>query len=97
MVVSHSPIIAKVVGVSSYNMKRFIFEGEREILSRIVDDIKPQEFTVEVDDVYNIDIMMSSGLGRLHPADIRTTGWCSAYSMQITKVFSTSVPPKFAE
>ena len=43
-------------------------------LNRFTDDVKPPEFEVALDDVYNINVSITTGVGRLHDADTRTTG-----------------------
>jgi hypothetical protein len=44
-------------------------------LNRFADDVKPADFEIAADDVYNVDIMVTTGAGRLQEAEIRTTGW----------------------
>lgn len=61
--------------VDSYcsNMKRFITDGEKQFLNKHSDDVNPPEFDIEINDVYNIDILMSTGTGKSRELDARTT------------------------
>ena len=43
-------------------------------LNRFADEVKPAEFEVALDDVYNIDVSIGTGAGRMQEAPIRTTG-----------------------
>lgn len=47
---------------------------DQSFLNRFADEVKPGEFEIAADDVYNIEILVSTGAGKLHDADVRTTG-----------------------
>lgn len=54
-------------------MKRYVIDGEKVILSKETKDQKVEEYTFEVNEVYEIDIVMSTGEGKPQQGDTRTT------------------------
>jgi len=62
-----------VQGVLSHQMKRFVIDGEKVILNRSDIDQKVDEFEFAPNEVYAIDIVVSSGAGKPNEVDERTT------------------------
>jgi len=62
-----------VEGVLSHQMKRFVIDGPRAILSKITTDQNVQEITFEEDDVFQIDIVYSTGEGKTRAELLRPT------------------------
>jgi len=61
-----------VQGVLSHQMKRFVIDGEKVILNRADVDQKVEEFEFAPNEVYAIDIVISSGAGKPNEVDERT-------------------------
>lgn len=55
------------------SMRRFVLEGDKIVLNGTTED-QPPSFTVEEDDVYNVDIQLSTGSGHVRERDTRPTG-----------------------
>jgi methionine aminopeptidase len=62
-----------VEGVVSHQIGRFVLEGEKVIPGRVNPEQRNAEITFEENEVYSIDIMMSTGDGKLRERDTRTT------------------------
>jgi len=62
-----------VEGVLSHQMKRFVIDGNQVIISKATTENKVEEFDFEVDQVYAIDIVMSTGEGKTKESEARTT------------------------
>jgi len=62
-----------VQGVLSHQMKRFVIDGEKVILNRSDVDQKVDEFEFAPNEVFAIDIVMSTGAGKPNEVDERTT------------------------
>lgn len=62
-----------VQGVLSHELSRYIIDGEKVILSREEVDQKVEEIEFEPNEVYAIDIVMSTGEGKPKAVDERTT------------------------
>jgi len=60
-------------GVLSHQMKKHVIDGNRAILSVETDEQKVDEFEFELNEVYCIDVVMSTGEGRSKETDIRST------------------------
>ena len=59
-----------VEGVLSHQMKRFVIDGNKVVISKIVPGEQTvEDETFEVNDVLGIDIFMSSGEGKLREVD----------------------------
>lgn len=63
-----------VEGSFSCNMRRFILEGEKVVLNLTNKEEPPMPFEVQLDDVFNVDIMISTAEGRLHEEGEKTSG-----------------------
>jgi len=62
-----------VQGVLSHEMKRFVIDGEKVILNRSDIDQKVDEFEFAPNEVFAIDVVISSGNGKPNEIDERTT------------------------
>jgi methionine aminopeptidase len=63
-----------VEGVLSHEMKRYVIDGRRVILSKPTVDQRVEECEFEVNSVFAIDVVMStSETGKVKPGDARTT------------------------
>lgn len=60
-------------GVLSHRMKRFVIDGNKVILLREDTDQKVEDFSFELNEVYSIDIAMSTGEGKPKEMESRTT------------------------
>eukprot|EP01118_Nematostelium_gracile_P005252 TRINITY_DN1647_c0_g1_i1.p1 TRINITY_DN1647_c0_g1~~TRINITY_DN1647_c0_g1_i1.p1 ORF type:complete len:395 (-),score=156.15 TRINITY_DN1647_c0_g1_i1:57-1241(-) len=62
-----------VEGVLSHQMKRFVIDGNKVIISKSSLEHKVEEFEFEENQVYAIDIVMSTGEGKAKETELRTT------------------------
>jgi len=62
-----------VVGVLSHQQKRFVIDGEKVIINKTEVDQKVDEIEFAPNEVYAIDIVMSTGDGKPREIDERTT------------------------
>lgn len=62
-----------VRGVLSHSMSRFVIDGEKCIIGKANADEKVDEFAFEPNQVYAVDIVMSTGDGKPKEIDTRTT------------------------
>jgi curved DNA binding protein len=62
-----------VEGVLSHQMKRFVIDGNKVIISKSSLEHKVEEFEFEENSVYAIDIVMSTGEGKAKETELRTT------------------------
>jgi len=60
-------------GVLSHQMKRFVIDGNKVIISKATLDHKVEEFEFEENQVYAVDIVMSTGEGKAKETETRTT------------------------
>jgi curved DNA binding protein len=69
--------VEPVEGVLSHRVKRFIIDGQKCVINRRILDVEPRQdvepMTIEVNQVYNIDIVLSSGIWQLRPSDAHPT------------------------
>jgi len=65
--------VTPVVGVLSHQMKRFLIDGEKVIINKTDVDQKVDEIEFAPNEVYAIDIVMSTGDGKPKEMDERTT------------------------
>mmetsp|Transcript_18761 Transcript_18761/g.28293 ORF Transcript_18761/g.28293 Transcript_18761/m.28293 type:complete len:282 (-) Transcript_18761:341-1186(-) len=65
--------VSAVAGVLSHRMKRFVIDGNKVIILKEDVDQKVETFTFETNEVYSIDIVMSTGDGKLREAEQRAT------------------------
>jgi len=62
-----------VQGVLSHQLGRFQLQGEKTIVNKPHPDEVPADFEFEQGEVYAIDIAMSTGEGKVHQGEDRTT------------------------
>jgi curved DNA binding protein len=62
-----------VQGVLSHQMARFVIDGEKVIINRVDPEQKVDEFEFAPNEVYAVDIVMSTGEGKPKEIDERTT------------------------
>ncbi len=62
-----------VAGTLSHEMKRFVIDGNKVIIGKRDHDMKVDEFKFELNEVYSIDIAVSTGDGKPHESTARTT------------------------
>lgn len=63
-----------VEGVLSHEMKRYVIDGRRVVLSKPTVDQRVEECQFEANTVFSIDVVMStSENGKVKPGDVRTT------------------------
>merc|ERR1712190_371509 len=60
-------------GVLSHQLKKHVIDGNRVILSTPTDDQNVDEFEFELNEVYCIDVLMSTGEGKGKEAELRHT------------------------
>lgn len=65
-----------VEGVLSHQLKRFIIDGNKVVLNRSLPDLKAEDAQFEENEVYGIDILVSSGEGKARVTDERETTVC---------------------
>ncbi|OII76584.1 proliferation-associated protein 2G4 [Cryptosporidium andersoni] len=62
-----------IQGVLSHQLKQHIIDGNKVIISHETLDEKVDEFEFEVNEVYGLDVIVSSGDGKTRESDYRTT------------------------
>jgi len=62
-----------VQGVRSHQLKKHVIHGNKSILGVETQDEKNEEFTFEANEVYSIDVMVSTGEGKGKETELRTT------------------------
>lgn len=62
-----------VEGVLTHQLKRYIIDGSKVVLNKADADQQVDEFTFEVNEVYSVDIVMSTGDGKTREGEGRTT------------------------
>ena len=65
--------VQAVQGVLSHNMEQYIIDGDFVIIEHPAEDMKVDEFTIEENQVFTIDVMMSTGKGELTPLSSKPT------------------------
>lgn len=65
--------VRAVMGVLGHQMKRFVIDGNKVILLREEVDQKVENQTFELNEVYSIDVAMSTGDGKPRETETRTT------------------------
>ena len=53
--------------VLSHQMKRYVIDGPKVIITKQTADQNPEDFEIEENDVFGIDIVMSTGEGKVLP------------------------------
>ena len=62
-----------VEGVLTHQLKRFIIDGNKVVLNRGLPDLKAEDSQFEENEVYGIDVLVSSGEGKARVTDERET------------------------
>jgi methionine aminopeptidase len=62
-----------VQGVLSHSLKRFVIDGDKVIINRADPEQVVEECKFETNEVYGIDIVMTSGEGKPKESEMRTT------------------------
>ena len=62
-----------VEGVLSHQLKQFIIDGNKVVLNRPLPDLKAEDAQFEENEVYGIDILVSTGEGKARVTDERET------------------------
>jgi len=62
-----------LLGVLSHNMERYVIDGDKCIIGRADQENKVETITFEPNEVYALDIVMSTGDGKPKEVDERTT------------------------
>jgi curved DNA binding protein len=62
-----------VEGVLSHQLKRYVIDGSKVILNKADQDHQAEDITFEANEVYSVDIVMSTGTGKTREGDARTT------------------------
>eukprot|EP01100_Stratorugosa_tubuloviscum_P004873 TRINITY_DN2231_c0_g1_i1.p1 TRINITY_DN2231_c0_g1~~TRINITY_DN2231_c0_g1_i1.p1 ORF type:complete len:440 (-),score=242.25 TRINITY_DN2231_c0_g1_i1:74-1393(-) len=60
-------------GVLSHEMSRYVIDGQKSIINKETQDQRVEQFTFRENEVYAVDIVMSTGEGKTHESDVRTT------------------------
>merc|ERR1740123_845007 len=62
-----------VMGVISHQVKKHVIDGSRVIFGAPLEGEKPEEFEFEMNEVYCLDVVMSTGEGKPKESDFKTT------------------------
>merc|ERR1712194_295985 len=62
-----------VQGVLSHQVKKHVIDGGRAIFGAPIEGEKPEEFEFEMNEVYVIDVVISTGEGNPKESDFKTT------------------------
>ncbi|KAH3759020.1 proliferation-associated protein 1 [Pelomyxa schiedti] len=65
--------VSLLEGVLSHDMKRFVIDGNKVILQKPMPDQRAEEFAVEENEVYGIDVVMSTGPGKTRELEVKPT------------------------
>ncbi|CAK9013756.1 unnamed protein product [Durusdinium trenchii] len=90
-----------LTGVLSHQLKKHVIDGNRTIICAETPEEKVEEFEFELNEVYSIDIVMSTGEGRGKETEIRNTIYKRAvenmYSLKTQKArqFISEVQKRF--
>jgi methionine aminopeptidase len=93
--------VTVVEGVLTHSMKRFVIDGNKVILNKPSPELKAEDEQVELNEVYALDIVMSSGEGKPKQLENRTTVFKrdleQKYSlkMKTSRAFFSEVNSKF--
>ncbi|KAF8822602.1 putative proliferation-associated protein 2G4 [Cardiosporidium cionae] len=98
---AHEYGCAPVAGSFSHEMKHHLIEGSRTIPNKESHEEKVEEFEFGPNEVYSLDILVSSGDGKVKESDIRTTVFKRAvetnYTLksQLARTFISEVNKRF--
>eukprot|EP00933_Yihiella_yeosuensis_P032690 TRINITY_DN26315_c0_g1_i1.p1 TRINITY_DN26315_c0_g1~~TRINITY_DN26315_c0_g1_i1.p1 ORF type:complete len:406 (+),score=117.68 TRINITY_DN26315_c0_g1_i1:81-1220(+) len=72
-----------VQGVLSHQLKKHVIDGNRVIIMKETQDEKVEEFEFELNEVYSIDVVMSTGEGKSKETELRHT----VYKRQVENAY----------
>mmetsp|Transcript_20295 Transcript_20295/g.22989 ORF Transcript_20295/g.22989 Transcript_20295/m.22989 type:complete len:386 (-) Transcript_20295:218-1375(-) len=90
-----------VEGVLSHEMKRHLIDGNKVIINKETVEQKVEEFEFGLNEVYGLDIIVSTGEGKPKEAEVRTTVYKraieNAYSLKLknSRAFFKEVNARF--
>lgn len=93
--------VKPVQGVLSHQLKRFVIDGDRTVIMAETVDERVEEFEFEMNEVYCLDVVMSTGEGKGKEAELRHTVYKRApdvmYSLKTQKArqFISEVGKRF--
>ena len=73
-----------VEGVLSHQLKQFIIDGNKCVLNKPTPENKVEDQIFEENEVYGIDIVVSTGDGKSRVVDERETTVCMAYALLLS-------------
>eukprot|EP01112_Ceratiomyxa_fruticulosa_P015342 TRINITY_DN4498_c0_g4_i1.p1 TRINITY_DN4498_c0_g4~~TRINITY_DN4498_c0_g4_i1.p1 ORF type:complete len:393 (-),score=99.99 TRINITY_DN4498_c0_g4_i1:313-1491(-) len=65
--------VSPVEGVLSHSLSKYVIDGQRVISNKLNVEHQVEEFEFEENEVYGIDVVMSTGNGHLRETDLRPT------------------------
>jgi len=71
-------------GVLSHQLKKHVIDGNRTIMSAPTEDQNVEEFEFELNEVYCLDVVVSTGEGKAREAEVRHT----VYKRQVEATYS---------
>jgi curved DNA binding protein len=71
--VAHQFQCEPLEGVLSHQLKRYVIDGNRVIINKATLEHKVEEFEFEENQVYTIDVVVSTGEGKARETELRTT------------------------
>jgi len=88
--VAESYGVNAVQGVLSHRMKKHVIDGNKVIMNKPTTDHKVEEVEFEVNDVFTMDVVMTTGEGKPNEQDKRTTIYKRAMDTQYNLKMKTS-------
>jgi methionine aminopeptidase len=94
--------VTAVQGVLSHQVKKHVIDGNRVIANKTTIEHKVDEVTLEANDVFAFDVVMSTGEGRPNEQSARTTVFKRAVDqtynlkMKTSRTFFSEVTPEWA-
>jgi len=79
--------VKPIAGTVMHEMKRFVIDGKKNIFLRSDGEERIEACTFEANEVYSIDVAMSTGEGKPRPTDLRTT----VFKRQVDRKFGLKV------
>merc|ERR1719148_86625 len=73
-----------VQGVLSHQVKKHVIDGNRAIIGAPIEGEKPEEFEFEMNEVYCMDVVMSTGEGKPKESDFK----CTVFKRAVEKSYN---------
>lgn len=73
-----------VQGVLSHQVKKHVIDGNRAIFNAPIEGEKPEEFEFEMNEVYCLDVVMSTGEGKPKESDFK----CTVFKRNVEKSYN---------